>query len=243
MNNIYCLLAYCGTRYFGFQKTKMGPSIEEELEKALEKILRHPVNIQAASRTDRGVHAEGQVINFLAEERWDLGKLREKLRGVLPKDISPLELMEAPKEFHPTLDNRGKEYHYHVCTSPVQLPFHREFSWHFHLPLDIEKMRQGAKLLEGRHDFSAFTCLRVEDGVRRIESIEIEALSGNRLQIRVTGDNFLYKMVRTLVGTLVYVGCGKIGLEEVKSILESRERAKAGMTAPAHGLCLKKVFY
>lgn len=243
MKNIQCTIAYCGTHYFGFQKTKMGPSIEEELEKALEKILRHPVKIQAASRTDRGVHAEGQVINFFADEQWNLSKLRESMRGVLPMDISPLELKWAAENFHPTLDNRGKEYHYHLCNSSVQLPFHREFSWHFHSPLDVEKMRQGAKLLEGKHDFSAFTSLRVEDGVRQLTQVEIDALPDNRLQFRVTGDNFLYKMVRTIVGTLVYVGCGKIELDSVKKILESKERAKAGMTAPAHGLCLKKVFY
>jgi len=243
MKNIVCILAYSGTRYFGFQKTKMGPSIEQELERALEKILRHPVKIQAASRTDRGVHAEGQVVNFFADESWDMGQLREKLRGLLPKDISPLELKSVDDHFHPTLNNICKEYHYHICNQSVQLPFHREFSWHFHPPLDLELMRQGAKQIEGRHDFSAFTTLRYEDAVRQVEQIEIIALPGNRLQIRVKGDKFLYKMVRTIVGTLAFIGSGKIEVAQLKTILEERKRAQAGMTAPAHGLSLKKVFY
>lgn len=243
MKNIQCLLAYCGTHYFGFQKTKTGPTVEQELENALEKLLRHPVKIQAASRTDRGVHAEGQVINFFTKEEWDLGKLREGLRGLLPSDISPLELKWASETFHPTINSSGKEYHYHICNDLIQLPFHREFSWHFYLPLDLALMQEGAKLLEGKHDFSAFTSIRYDDPVRHIERIEIVPLPENRLQIRVTGNSFLYKMVRTIVGTLAYVGCGKIAPSELPQILESKVRARAGITAPAHGLSLKRVFY
>ncbi|MBS0628866.1 MAG: tRNA pseudouridine(38-40) synthase TruA [Verrucomicrobia bacterium] len=240
MKNIICTLAYCGTHYFGFQKTKMGPSIQQELENALETILRHPVKIQGASRTDRGVHAEGQVINFFAAGTWDLRQLQDKMGALLPKDISPLELKWGADDFHPTLDTIGKEYHYHICNQSVQLPFYREFSWHFHSQLDLERMRQGAKTLEGKRDFSPFTSLKYADPVRQVNQIEIDQLPSNRLRIRVNGDNFLYKMVRTIVGTLVYVGCGKIQITDLSQI---GERAEAGMTAPAHGLSLKKVFY
>lgn len=241
--NIACILAYSGTRYFGFQKTEMGPSIQQELEKALETILRHPVQVQAASRTDRGVHAEGQVINFLTDQSWDLELLKKRLRSLLPNDISPLEMKQAQDDFHPTLSNKGKEYHYWICNQMVQLPFHLEFSWHFHSPLNLGLMRQAADRLTGRHDFSSFTSQSYENPVRTVEAIEIIEHPENRLQIIVKGDNFLYKMVRTLVGTLVYAGCGKIEIDTLAKLLEGGGRTQAGMTAPAHGLSLRKVFY
>jgi tRNA pseudouridine38-40 synthase len=147
--NLKLLLSYDGTSYLGWQKTAMGPSIEEELEKALSQILQHPVALQAASRTDAGVHAEGQVVNFFTEKEI----LQKSINGVLPKDISVLKLEEAHEAFHPTIDCRGKEYHYFVCTGNTQLPFHRRFSWHFNFPLEVEKMKKAAALLVGKHDF------------------------------------------------------------------------------------------
>ena len=240
--NIKLILAYEGTRYLGWQKTISGPSIEEELEKAVTQILRHPVNLQAASRTDAGVHAEGQVVNFFTERDMPLDKLQKGLNSLLPCDISVLQIEEAPESFHPTLQNCGKEYHYFVCLGSTQLPFHRNFSWHFSYPVNIEEMNKAAKHLIGRHDFSALTNERQEDNVREIFEIGIEVLD-SRLKIRVSGNNFLYKMVRNIVGTLLYVGCGKLSAEEIPAILNSKDRTLAGVTAPALGLVLKEVFY
>jgi tRNA pseudouridine38-40 synthase len=242
VKNIKLILAYEGTRYLGWQKTAMGLSIEEELEKALAQILQHPVKLQAASRTDAGVHAEGQVVNFFTESEMPLDKLQKSLNSLLPKDISVLKIEEAPEAFHPTLDCRGKEYHYSVCTGSTQLPFHRQFSWHFSYPLDLEAMQKAAEALLGKHDFSAFTNEKQEDNVREIFAIQIEPLDG-RLKIRVSGNNFLYKMVRNIVGTLLYAGCGKLPWQEVPSIIASKDRTRAGVTAPAHGLVLKEVIY
>jgi tRNA pseudouridine38-40 synthase len=242
MKNIKLILAYEGTHYLGWQKTAMGPSIEEELEKVLAKILRHPVALQAASRTDAGVHAEGQVVNFFTASEIALEKLQKSLNSLLPSDISVLKMEEASESFHPTLENQGKEYHYSVCLGSTQLPFHRNFSWHFSYPLHIKEMRKAAALLKGRHDFSAFTNEKQEDNVREIYDIVIES-SEERLKIRVAGNNFLYKMVRHLVGTLLYVGCGKLSVEEIPAILDSKDRTRAGITAPAHGLLLKEVYY
>jgi tRNA pseudouridine38-40 synthase len=242
MKNIKLILAYEGTHYLGWQKTAMGPSIEEELEKVLAKILRHPVALQAASRTDAGVHAEGQVVNFFTAGEIALEKLQKSLNSLLPSDISVLKMEEASESFHPTLETQGKEYHYSVCLGSTQLPFHRNFSWHFSYPLHIKEMRKAAALLKGRHDFSAFTNEKQEDNVREIYDIVIES-SEERLKIRVAGNNFLYKMVRNLVGTLLYVGCGKLSAEEIPAILESKDRTRAGITAPAHGLLLKEVYY
>ena len=240
--NIKLILAYEGTHYLGWQKTAMGKSIEEELEKAVAQILQHPVKLQAASRTDAGVHAEGQVVNFLTASEMPLDKLQKGLNALLPNDISVLKMEEAPEDFHPTLDSRGKEYHYSVCLGPTQLPFYRNFSWHFIYPVDIEVMKKADLHLIGSHDFSALTNEKQDDNVREIFAIEIESLE-NRLKIRVSGNNFLYKMVRNIVGTLLYVGCGKLTVEEIPAILESKDRTLAGVTAPALGLILKEVFY
>lgn len=247
MKNIKLTISYLGTPFLGWQKTKMGPSIEEALEKAIAQILREEVQLQAASRTDAGVHAEGQVVNFLtAREIPDLRKLQRSLNGVLPKEISVLAIEEMEADFHPTLDNCGKEYHYFICNGQVQLPFHRHISWHFPYPLDLTLMNLAAHELTGTHDFSAFcneNALSARDGVCTIDKVEVISLPDDRLRISVRGHNFLYKMVRNLVGTLVYVGCGKIALADIKSILTSGDRTKAGVTAPAHGLFLKEVLF
>jgi tRNA pseudouridine38-40 synthase len=240
--NIKLILTYEGTRFLGWQKTAMGPSIEEELEKILAQVLRHEVALQAASRTDAGVHAEGQVVNFFTEAEIPLERLQKSLNGLLPSDISVLKIEEAPTKFHPTLDSRGKEYNYFVCLGQAQLPFYRHFSWHFGYPVDVQKMVKGAGYLIGKRDFSALTNERQEENVREIFDIGIEEMN-DRLKIRVSGNNFLYKMVRNIVGTLLYVGCGKLDVEELPRILESKDRSRAGVTAPAHGLLLKEVFY
>jgi len=245
IRNIRCTLAYAGTHYYGWQKVKLGPSIEESLEKALEKILGHPPKLQAASRTDRGVHAEGQVINFFTNQTTiPLEKLYMSLQKLLPKDISPLSLTEEDLSFHPTLDSMGKEYHYLVCPNSAQLPFHREFSWHFpYKELHLEAMKKAAKQLVGTHDFSAFSPARYKDATRTLQELSIDSIEGGRLLFQIRGDQFLYKMVRNLVGTLIYVGCGRISLDTLPSILKNKDRSLAGMTAPAHGLTLKRVFY
>lgn len=236
MKNLKLTIAYEGTSFLGWQKTRMGPSIEEELEKTLSQILQHPVNLQAASRTDAGVHAEGQVVNFFTDSALELPRLQKSLNGLLPKDISVLHIEQEKEDFHPTLDCTAKEYHYHFCLGSTQLPFRRRFSWHYSYPVDLEAMRCEAKALVGKHDFSAFTNEKEEDCVREIFDIEIFPDT-----IRVVGNRFLYKMVRNIVGTLIYIGSCK--LANLAEIIESKDRTRAGMTAPAHGLILKRVIY
>ena len=155
-SNYKLVISYDGTSYAGFQKTKLGPSIQETLERTLEIILRHPVTLQAASRTDAGVHAEGQVINFFTQKPIVTRTLKYSLNGLLPKEIAILSAEEMPLDFHPTLDPIQKEYWYHICNTAVQLPFDRHTSWHFPSPLDVEAMRQAAEHLLGSHDFSTF---------------------------------------------------------------------------------------
>ena len=247
MHNIRLKLAYDGSRYLGWQKTKMGPSIEEALESALSKILQHSVYLQAASRTDAGVHAVGQIVNFLTTKDISLDKLRYSLNSMLPYDIKVATLEEAPSSFHPTLDCKSKEYHYHVCYAANQLPHQRHHIWHFPKPLDIGAMREAIPLLLGQKDFASFCNKHINQTyshyTRYVESIEMHELPDQCLRFEIRGNNFLYKMVRNLVGTLLYVGCSKINGEDLADILASEDRRLAGITADAKGLFLVKVNY
>lgn len=228
-------IAYDGTRYFGWQKTRAGPTIQEELEKALRQITGETVPPEAASRTDRGVHAEGQVIQFALQKQRDPLQLLKGLNAVLPSDIRVLEIV--PKEFHPTLDAIGKEYRYQICQAPVQDPTQRLYSWHIRHRLDRAKVELAIHDLIGTHDFSAFANEEEKNPICTIESIAFDG------SFRIRGDRFLYKMVRNLVGTLVYIGCGKLPSDSIPPILESKKRKQAGVTAPPHGLYLHQVFY
>lgn len=246
MANVKLILSYLGSPFLGWQKTKLGPSIEESLEQALQQILQHEVKLQAASRTDAGVHARGQVVNFFTHQPTALRRLKHSLNGLLPKEISILSAEIMPDDFHPTLDCVKKEYTYHLCTAAVQLPFFRHTSWHFPTFLEIPLMRKGAQHLLGSHDFSAFCNERQlwdRDPCCNLEYIEIVSLPGKRICIRAIGDHFLYKMARNIAGILVYIGCGKISADAVPQILLDKDRRKAGITAPAHGLALQQVFY
>jgi tRNA pseudouridine38-40 synthase len=244
MRNIKLIIAYLGTPFVGWQKTKMGPSIEETLGRTLAQILQHEVKLQAASRTDAGVHAEGQVVNFTTAKSLDLKSLQHSLNGMLPKEISVLGIEEMPEDFHPTTACVKKEYWYQLCTGPAQLPFLRETSWHFPYPLNLSQMQEAARHLIGVHDFSSFCNERAlwdRDPVCHIEKIEFR--EEHPIKICITGDHFLYRMARNIAGTLAYVGCGKLSAERIPAILANKDRTLAGVTAPAHGLILKRVYY
>jgi len=244
MNNICLQLAYDGEPFFGWQKTEAGPSIEEALQTVLEQILQEPIKLQAASRTDRGVHAEGQVVNFMTNKE---PPLKISLNRLLPSSIRVLEVKVMPPSFHPTIDATGKLYTYCICFGPTQLPFHRHFSWHVPPLLDLEQMQKAATYFIGEHDFSAFCNvhenLKYPHKRRRIDQIEFISLGENRIQIAICGNHFLYKMVRNLVGTLVHVGEGRLNADAIPDILASKKRIEAGVTAPAHGLTLKMIYF
>ncbi len=248
MKNIKLTIAYDGQAYLGWQKTSTGPSIEATLQQVLEQILQESVVLQAASRTDAGVHAKGQVVNlFSGTLKPSLKRFHASLNSLLPSDIVVLDLCEEHPDFHPTLNCTAKEYRYTICNAQSQLPQNRFYSWHYPYPLDVDKMRIAAKFLEGAHDFSTLCNFKKNsnytDWIREVSEISILELPENQLQISVKGKNFLYKMVRNIVGTLAHVGRGLILPESVPSLLNSQDRTQAGVTAPAHGLCLYKVFY
>lgn len=248
MHNVKLVIAYDGSDYMGWQKTATGASIEATLQVQLEKILQHSLDLQAASRTDRGVHARGQVVNFLtAKSPLDLDKLKISLNQLLPKDIVAISIDYVEPSFHPTLDSTGKEYCYDLCYDSIQLPEHRFYSWHTPGALDIPAMRAAADLLTGCHDFTSFCNVKknahYSNYERIVRKIDMAELADKRLRIIIQGNHFLYKMVRNMVGTLVYIGRGKIDLEKLPYLIQAQDRTQIGMTAPAHGLFLEKVFY
>jgi len=223
------------------------PTIESALEKAIAQVLNEKPKLQAASRTDAGVHAQGQIVNFFSETKLPLEGIKMRLNRALPACIAILEIRQAPLTFHPTLDCALKEYHYFVCNTHVQMPEHRLTSWHFPYALDFDLMEQAIPILTGNLNFQAFCNVRKNhtyaDYTREVTAIEIVKLGKNRLCFKIKGNKFLYKMVRNLVGTLLYVGCGKITLRALENGLASKKRTQIGVTAKAHGLTLAHITY
>jgi tRNA pseudouridine38-40 synthase len=245
--NIALKIAYDGSEYFGWQKTSLGPSIEATLQKALETILQESISLQAASRTDRGVHAEGQWVNFCTQKNPLPLDLKKRLNCLLPPSVRVLFQQQMPDFFHPTLHADKKEYHYAVCSDPIHMPTERFYSWHVPHVLNFDNMKAACSFFVGKHDFSSFCNVRknlnYKDKSRLIETVDFSFPHYNRVLFVITGNQFLYKMVRNIVGTLIYVGRGKIKAEKIPHILQKRQRIDAGVTAPAHGLTLKKIYY
>lgn len=245
MRRYKIVLSYDGTRYFGWQKTKMGPSIQETLEKTIYQLTQEKIAPEAASRTDRGVHAEGQTASFVLTREREPKSLQRGLNALLPMDIRVITVEQVALHFHPTLHTIEKEYRYHLCLGTVQEPMYHRYSWAFRYPLNLLSIEHAAKDLLGTHDFSALTNKSngVQNRICTLHRIEITSLPDQRLQIAIIGNRFLYKMVRNIVGTLLYIDCGKLPKDHIPILLASKDRTKAGITAPAHGLTLYRVSY
>jgi tRNA pseudouridine38-40 synthase len=247
-SNIKIVLGYDGTDFLGWQETECGLCIEGTLKKVLQQILQEDCLLQVASRTDRGVHASGQVAHFITSKSpINLNLLKKSLNALLPPTIRIHSLQKMELSFHPTLDAMGKEYHYHIFTGEILPPLLRHHYWHIYPSLDVEKMQKGAKYLCGKHDFSSFCNTRkdIESTEKNTEiyAIRIDPLTVDKIRIVITGKRFLYKMVRNIVGTLVNIGQNVMDPEVIPLILEMKNRACAGVTAPACGLILADVFY
>ena len=248
LTHIVLILAYDGTAYFGWQKTKEGPSVEAELQAVLHQIFQEPIHLQAASRTDRGVHAEWQVVDFAVHRPLsDFCRLLTSINELLPPSIRCRYAFRAPlKGFHPTLDVVRKGYRYFISTGPVQLPLLRFTHWHVHYPLDRSLLYEASRLFIGTKDFRGLCNRRAgldeEDTVRTVYSIRLDE-TAQALSVYIEADRFLYKMARNIVGTMIWVARKKIPLDAVSAALQTRKRAAAGVTAPAHGLSLVNVTY
>jgi tRNA pseudouridine38-40 synthase len=258
MRNIRLVIEYDGTNFAGWQeqrtKTKAQclPTIQACLREAIHKVTGEWVTVYGASRTDAGVHALGQVANFKTSSRLSAKRLVPALNYYLPREIVVRSAEEVPEEFHSQYNARSKVYRYTILNDPLPRAIDRNLYYHYPWPLNVERMREAAQCLLGKHDFRAF-CVEAhnkENTVRTIKSFEIvreglPAIYGNSsyLHFVVEADGFLHKMIRGIVGTLLLVGSGKMGPKEFKEVLEARNRRLAGPTVPARGLCLLKVNY
>ena len=247
MHNIVLVISYDGQRYQGWQNNEHDVSIEGTLKKTIEKILQTPIKLQAASRTDAGVHAHEQVVNFYSPKAIpDLGLFKYSLNALTPGDLSIRGAYLVSNGFHPTLDISAKIYEYTIYNHSVACPFQRSYAWHVTKPLQLDLMHTASEKMLGYQDFRSFRNQgkgQIEsDTMRLVQDINIH-VDGPHMRIVIQGENFLYKMVRNLVGTLVHVGLQKLSVEDVEQLFLEPSRPKAGITAPAHGLSLKKVLY
>ncbi len=239
------ILEYDGTAYCGWQRQKNGLSIQQVLEEKIQLITCEKVTVIGSGRTDAGVHALNQVASFKSTTRLPAEILYRGINGLLPQDIVVKKLEEVAVDFHPRYNAQGKTYVYKIYNSRLRSALGRNYFWHISYPLDLTKMKQAGDYLIGRHDFSCFcaTGTNVKDRNRNITSVDIDNGNDSLLEITIEAQGFLKYMVRNIVGTLVEIGGGKRSPEEMKKIIESRDRNIAGITAPSRGLYLKEVKY
>lgn len=244
MKRIKLTIAYDGTNYCGWQIQPNGITIEEVLNNTLSKMTGEHIQVIGASRTDSGVHALGNVAVFDTETTIPAEKIAIALNQRLPDDIVIMRSEEVPLDFHPRYCDCSKTYEYHIINTRIPIPTERLTNYFVSYALDIEKMRRAASYLVGEHDFVSFCNVKtdVENTVRTITALDI-LKNGDEITIRITGNGFLYNMVRIIVGTLIRVGRGFYEPEKVKEILEAKDRKAAGVTAPAHGLMLMQIDY
>jgi len=242
------VIAYDGSGYEGWQVQKIGTGVQQIVETALAKLFPSAPRLHSSSRTDTGVHALGMVAHFevpRAEDRMTMPKLSLAINAWLPADVRVVSVARAPEKFHARFDAAGKQYRYFVWNHAAMNPLLRQTAWHVPRKLDAGAMRAAAKHFVGKRDFKSFAgthTYEMKTTVRTLTRCAVKK-SGAQFTFIIEGDGFLYKMCRGIVGTLVQVGQGKFPPDEIKKMLAQTDRRAAGMTAPAHGLVLWKVFY
>lgn len=245
IKNYRMVLEYDGSRYDGWQKQgNTEQTIQGKLEHVLERMTGKPVEVHGSGRTDAGVHALAQTANFHGDTKRKEEEIKEYLNRYLPEDIRIKTVEPVEMRFHSRLNALEKTYLYQIEMGEKKGVFERKYIWGLFRELDIEAMERAASLLTGEHDFKSFCANKKmkKSSVRVIKGIEFEQ-KGSRLMIRYTGNGFLYHMVRILTGTLVEVGLGLRKPQDMKNILEAKDRSKAGFTAPPEGLFLEHIGY
>jgi tRNA pseudouridine38-40 synthase len=239
MKRIMLTVAYDGTRYNGWQIQPNGNTIEGQLNHALTELLGEEIAVIGASRTDAGVHALCNVAVFDTDSRIAAEKIAPALNARLPEDIRIQKSEQVADDFHPRHCNTKKTYEYRIYMGKYENPIGRQYAHFVYVPLDVEKMQKAANYLIGEHDFKSFCVARAQvlTTVRTIYAADVQK-EGNYLTIRVSGNGFLFNMVRIIAGTLLEVGRGNLEPEQMQCILEAKERRAAGPTAPARGLTL-----
>lgn len=244
MRNIRLLIEYDGTDYAGWQWQKNGKTIQENLSKAIEQVVQEPIKIYGASRTDAGVHALGQVANFHTTSDIPSERLLHAINFYLPYDITIKAAADMPSSFHAQYDAQSKVYQYTLLNDWIRSSLNRNFCYMFGFHLDIDKMITASSYLVGTRDFTSFTTKAwcEKNRIRTVKELDIKK-EGRYIHFTIEANGFLYNMVRTIVGTLIEIGRGKIAAEHMKDILDAKNRKAAGPTAPARGLCLMGVKY
>lgn len=248
--NIALTVAYDGTNYNGFQwQSPPRVAVQNVLETKLEKIFGDKIQLAAAGRTDAGVHALGQVVNFFTDGRIDVEKIPIAASCVLPSDIIVREAREVDKNFSALHSAKSKIYLYRILRGAASNPFINRFAWHIFRPLDVDAMHAALKILIGTHDYSSFKAAGGAPNMNPVRTIfaaellEEKFFGGDILTIKIHASGFLYHMARNIVALTVAVGRKKITLDEFQRIFYARDRSLVPATAPAQGLCLQKVFY
>ncbi|MFQ6807337.1 MAG: tRNA pseudouridine(38-40) synthase TruA [Lachnospiraceae bacterium] len=245
MKRVKLIVAYDGTNYCGWQVQPNGLAVQEVVNRCLSQLLREDISVIGASRTDAGVHALGNVCVFDTHSRMPAEKISLALNTYLPPDIRIQDSCQVPEDFHPRFQNTIKTYEYRIYNRKFPDPTKRLYTFFYYYPLDVEKMRRGAAYLVGEHDFRSFSTAKpgVDNTVRTIYSLEVSRSADDVITLRITGNGFLYNMVRIIAGTLIRVGGGACPPERVKEILEAKDRNLAGETARPEGLTLVQIRY
>ncbi|TCT14099.1 tRNA pseudouridine38-40 synthase [Natranaerovirga pectinivora] len=244
MKRIKLIIAYDGTNYCGWQIQNNAITIQEKIEEACRKLFSQEIKLIGASRTDTGVHAMGQVAVFDVDTTIPCDKIAYALNARLPEDIVIQKSEEVPLEFHPRYDAIKKTYNYLILNQEFILPQHRHYATFISKKLDLGEMKKATKLFIGKKDFNAFCSAHssVKSTVRTVYDLEVKK-EDSFIKIVITGNGFLYNMVRIIAGTLIDIGLHRITIEDLNRIIESKDRANASATAPAKGLTLEKIYY
>lgn len=242
--NIKLTIEYDGTNYHGWQIQPTGETIQSVLERAVSTFLGKSTSVTASGRTDAGVHALGQVVNFFSEKEFDRHRMQRALNALTPDDITIKDVEGVPDSFNARRDGHSRVYEYRILNRSTPSPFHLNRAWHLHDDLDLAAMREAIRCLEGEHDFSSFRAAGCDapHPVRKVYQTSLDQ-RGELLAYTIEATAFLRHMVRNIVGTLVEVGRCQRTAESFVELLEVRDRTKAGPTAPAHGLFLMEVKY
>lgn len=245
MRNIKLVIEYDGKGFNGWQKQPNKLNIQGEIERAIFQITGEEVNLIASGRTDAGVHSLGQTANFKTNSSIPIEKFAIAINSKLKRSIRIQSAEEVDERFHSRYSVKSKRYRYTINNTEYGSAIYRDMEYHFPIKLDVEKMKIGAKYFEGEHDFKAFKASGTssKSSIRNIYKAEVIEDKNGRIYIELTGNGFLYNMVRIIAGTLLEVGIGKILPEEIPTIISNGERARAGKTLPPNGLCLMEVMY
>jgi len=245
LRNIKITIEYDGTRYSGWQKQKNAEGIQDMVTNAIRQVTGETVKLNASGRTDAGVHALGQTATFNLEANIPVKSIPKAINTYLPKDIVILKAEVVDNEFHARYSAKGKKYMYIINNSEYRSALNYSKEYYFPKQLDYKKMKKAAEYFIGTYDFKGFMSSgsSVKDTVRTISKIQLKRREDDRIVMNIVGNGFLYNMVRIIAGTLVDVGLGKIEPSEIRDIIKSKDRTRAGKTLPAQGLYLVEVYY